>query len=85
VTKQSRKLAAASVSRDMSILHAIFEWAVALELVDRNPTRGVARPTVRQRKGHALRPEDVQGLARSFTDDQDRVAFLVLVLTGVRR
>lgn len=47
VTKTSTKLAAASVGRDLSILHAIFEWAVALELVDRNPTRGVARPTVR--------------------------------------
>ena len=85
VTKQSGKLAAATVGRDLSILHSIFEWAVALELVDRNPTRGVARPTVRQRKGHALRPEDVQALARSFTNDQDRVAFLTFVLTGLRR
>lgn len=85
VTKHSKAMAAASVSRDLSILHAIFDWALALELVDRNPTRGVARPLVRQRKGHALRPEDVQALARSFTNEQDRVAFLTLVLTGVRR
>ena len=51
----------------------------------RNPTRGVARPLVRQRKGHALPPEEVQALARSFTVEQDRVAFLTFVLTGVRR
>ena len=85
VTKQAGELAAASVGRDLSILHAIFEWAVALELVDRNPTRGIARPVVRQRKGHALRPEEVQALARSFSVDQDRVAFLTFVLTGLRR
>jgi integrase len=85
VSKQSGAMAAASVGRDLSILRSIFEWAIGLELVDRNPTRGIARPTVRQRKGHALRPEEVQALARAFTDDQDRVAFLTFVLTGVRR
>ncbi|HEX5584721.1 tyrosine-type recombinase/integrase [Gaiella sp.] len=83
--RHSAKMAAATVGRDLSILHAIYEWALALELVDRNPTRGVARPTVRQRKGHALRPEEVQALARSFSVEQDRVAFLTLVLTGIRR
>ena len=85
VTVQSGAMAAASVGRDLSIVHSIFEWAIGLELVDRNPTRGIARPTVRQRKGHALRPEEVQALAQAFTDDQDRVAFLTFVLTGVRR
>jgi integrase len=85
VTKHSGTLAAATVGWDMSILHSISEWAMALELVDRHPTRGIARPTVRQRKGHALRPEEVQALARSFADDQDRVAFLTFVLTGMRR
>jgi integrase len=85
VTKHAGTLAAATVGRDLSILHSIFEWAIALELIDRNPTRGIARPTIRQRKGHALRPEEVQALTRSFTVDQDRVAFLTFVLTGVRR
>jgi integrase len=85
VAPMMRSHAAASVGRDVSILHAIFEWAVALELADRNPTRGVARPVVRQRKGLALTPAEVQALARSFIDDQDRVAFLTFVLTGVRR
>jgi len=41
VTKHSAKLSAASVNRDLPILRAIFEWAEGLELVDRNPTRGV--------------------------------------------
>lgn len=85
VTEMLKTHAAASVSRDLSILHAVFEWAVGLELLDRNPTRGVPRPTVRQRKGEALDPATVQALARSFTDDQARVAFLTFVLTGVRR
>jgi integrase len=80
-----RAIDAKPVSRDLSIAHAIFEWAVGLELLDRNPTRGVPRPTVRQRKGHALDPATVQALARAFTDGQARVAFLTFVLTGVRR
>jgi integrase len=85
VTAMMRTHLAASVGRDLSILHAIFDWAVALELVDRNPTRGVARPTIRQRKGHALDPATVQALVRSFDDDQARVAFLTFVATGIRR
>lgn len=82
VTGQLEGLSAASVSRDLSILHAIFEWAEGLELVDRNPCRGVARPTVRQRKGVALTPEQVRLLLRSFADDQARLAFLTFVLTA---
>jgi integrase len=85
VTAQLEQRAPATVSRDLSILHAIFEWAGALELVDRNPTRGVQRPTLRQRKGVALTPEQVRLLLPAFTDEQDRVVFLTFVLTGMRR
>lgn len=36
-------------------------------------------------KGNALTPQEVQALARSFVDEQDRLVFLALVLTGMRR
>ena len=79
------RLSAASVSRDLSIAHSVFAWAVVTERMDRNPATGVPHPRAAQRKGNALRPEEVQALARAFTVEQDRLVFLTLVLTGLRR
>jgi len=85
VTEQLAGHAAATVSRDLSILHSIFKWAVVEELIERNPAEGIPHPRGPQREGIALKPEQVQLLARSFADEQARVAFLTFVLTGVRR
>jgi integrase len=84
-TAALERLGGATVSRDLSMLHAIFAWAVVTEKADRNPTAGVRHPKAAQRKGNALRPEEMQALARAFDDDQDRLVFLTLVLTGLRR
>jgi integrase len=84
-TAKLGKLAGATVSRDLSILHSIFAWGVVTERIDRNPTTGVPHPAAAKRKGNALRPEEVQALARAFDDEQDRLVFLTLVLTGLRR
>jgi integrase len=81
----SEGYAAATVSRDLSILHSMLAWAVVTERIDRNPATGVPHPRAAQRKGNALAPQEVQALARAFTDDQDRLVFLALVLTGIRR
>jgi integrase len=75
----------ASVSRDLSILHSIFAWAVVTERMDRNPADGVPHPAAAKRKGNALRPEEIQALARAFVVEQDRLVFLTLVLCGLRR
>jgi integrase len=79
------KYGASSVSRDLSILHAFFAWAVVVKGCASNPTVGVHHPRKPGWKGQALRPEEVQALLRAFTDEQARTAFLTLVLTGVRR
>src|SRR5437764_14107783 len=55
------------------------------ELLERNRAEGSPHPRSPQRKGIALKPEQVQLLARSFGDEQARIAFLTFVLTGVRR
>lgn len=81
----SEGLSAATVSRDLSILHSLLSWAVVTERVDRNVAAGVPHPRPAQRKGTALTPQQVQALARAFTDEQDKLVFLTLVLTGVRR
>jgi integrase len=75
----------ASVSRDMSILHSLLAWAVVSERVDRNVATGVPHPKRTQRKGDALTPQEVQALAKAFSDDQDRLVLLTLVLTGIRK
>jgi integrase len=63
----------------------VFAWAVVTERMDRNPADGVPHPRAAQRKGNALRPDEVQALAKAFTGEQDRLVFLTLVLTGLRR
>jgi integrase len=84
-TSWLEKRAGATVSRDLSILHSIFAWGVVTERIDRNPSAGVPHPAAAKRKGNALGPDEVQALARAFDDEQDRLVFLTLVLTGVRR
>jgi integrase len=63
----------------------VFKTARKEGRVDTNPTEDAERPTVRQRKGIALKPVQVQQLARSFADEQARVAFLCFTLLGLRR
>lgn len=78
-------LGPATVSRDLSVLHAILGWAMRHELTDRNAAQGVPHPRQVQRRGIALTPEQVKLLLRNFDDEQARVAFLTFVLTGIRR
>jgi integrase len=84
-TEALERYSAASVSRDLSILHGILAWAVVHEHIDRNPAAGVRHPHARQRKGVVLTPAQFQLLGRSFDDALARVMFKALVLTGVRR
>jgi integrase len=83
--KHLARYAAATVSRDLTILGEIFSWAIGRELCERNVAREVKRPKVRQRQGHDLSPADVQLLLRSFDDEQARLAFLTFCLTGIRK
>jgi integrase len=55
------------------------------ELVDRNPVATVERPKGKPFQPTLLDPAEVSRVARAFTDEQARVVFLTLVLTGVRR
>lgn len=79
------KLGAASISRDVSILHAIFATAKREELVESNPAERAERPKLPKRRWRILEPAEVARVAKAFTDEQARVVFLTLVLTGLRR
>jgi integrase len=85
VTALSEQYGAATVSRDVSILHAIFATAKREELVESNPAERAERPKLPKRKWTILEPSEVAAIAQAFTDEQARVVFLTLVLTGVRR
>lgn len=81
----SSKLGAASISRDVSILHAIFGTARREELVETNPAERAERPKLPKRRWRILEPAEVARVAKAFTDEQARIVFLTLVLTGLRR
>ena len=78
-------LAPATVSRDLSVLHAIFKSALREELVDANPARGGRAAEGEPRRWRILEPAEVARVAKAFTDDQARAVFLTLILTGIRR
>jgi integrase/recombinase XerC len=81
----SKNYAAATVSRDVSTLHAIFETARKEELVETNPATRAERPKIKRHRWRILEPAEVARVARGFTDAQARTVFLVLVQLGLRR
>jgi integrase len=79
------KRAPASIARDLAVLHALFKTALREELVEANPAEAAERPKVKRREWRILQPAEVARVAKAFTDDQHRLVFLTLVLTGIRR
>ena len=77
--------APASIARDLAVLHALFKTALREELVDQNPAAAAERPKVKRREWRILQPAEIARVAKAFTDDQARLVFLTLVLTGIRR
>jgi integrase len=76
---------AASIARDVAVLHALFKTALREELVELNPAEGAERPKIKPRRWRILQPAEVAKVAKTFKDAQARTVFLVLVLTGLRR
>ena len=61
-------LGASSVSRDLAVLHAIFDSAEREELVQSNPAKRVERPKLPRRRWRLLKPAEVPAVAAAFTD-----------------
>jgi integrase len=81
----SKTLGAATVSRHLAVLHAVLKSARREELIDSNPAEGAEYPKLPPFRPQILEPAEVGRVAREFTDEQHRLAFLMLVLTGLRR
>lgn len=84
-TEQLNTYAAKTVNLDLNVLADIYKTAIAEEVAESNPVTGVQRPKVKRRRWKILTPAEVTRVAQAFTDDQARLVFLTLVLTGVRR
>src|SRR5262249_31495920 len=79
------ELGASAVGRDVSLLHAIFVTAQKQELVESNPAANAERPKLPPFRPEILEPIEFARTLRAFVDEQARAAFVVLVLTGLRR
>lgn len=85
ITARLETFAAKTVNLDLNVLSDIFKTAIAEEVAETNPVAGVQRPKVQRRRWKILTPAGATRVARAFSDEQARLIFLVLVLTGVRR
>lgn len=85
VSLKAGELEASTVSRDLGVLHDLFASAMREELVDSNPAAAAEYPKKARRRWRILEPAEVGRVLRAFTDEQARVVFLTLVLTGIRR
>ena len=65
-----------TVRRDLALLHAIFKTARRQELVEQNPAEGAERPKLPPFRPQILEPVEVARVARAFTDERARTAFM---------
>ena len=79
------RFAAKTVQLHLNVLYDIFKTAKAEELVDANPVDGAERPKVTRKRRRILQPTEVGPVLNAFTDEQARLMFLMLMLTGLRR
>jgi integrase len=80
-----QKNGASTISRDLAILHAIFDSAEREELIDSNPAKRIERPKMARQRWRLLEPAEVPAVVKAFTDTRARRVFLTLILTGLRR
>jgi integrase len=85
ISEQLETYAPATVNGDVDVLYEIMKTAKREEIVDGNPVEGAERPKIPRRRWRVLEPVEVSRVAKAFTDEQARVAFFLLVVTGVRR
>lgn len=83
--KHNRPLTGKYVNLLLNVTFSIFKTAIGEELIEANPVASVQRPKVERRRWRILEPHEVPRVAKAFSDDRARRAFLTLMLTGLRR
>jgi integrase len=77
--------APATIGGDLDVFYEVMKAAKREELIDSNPVEGAERPKIQRRKWRILEPVEVARVRKAFNEQQPRVVFLTLVLTGIRR
>lgn len=70
---------------DVSVLYAIFDYAIRQEIIQSNPAAKAPRPKVMKKKWRILTPEEIQKVDAGFTNEKARLMFRVLTRTAIRR
>lgn len=74
VRRHAETLSPATLNRDLSILHAIFEAARRDELVEANPADNVRRPKLPPFRPRVLKPAEIQAVLHAFAEVAREVA-----------
>lgn len=79
----AQNLTPATIRRHVAVLSAIFNLAVAEDLLHKSPTMKVALPRINPSSGRALKPHESDILLRNIPRDYFALVFILLT-TGIR-
>lgn len=85
ISDQRDEYSAKTINGDVSVLLAIFDYAITHEFVESNPAKNAPRPKIKRKEWRILTPEEIQAVDKEFTDEKARLMFRVLTRTGIRR
>lgn len=83
--KTSRSLSKKTLINTLRLLNSIFNFAMVIELLVKNPCKAIKLPRAPKREMDFLRPEEVRAFLGAFTDEEMRCLFTTAVMTGMRR
>ena len=83
--KINRPLSKKTLVNTLRLLNSIFNFAMTIELLVKNPCTGIKLPRAPKREMDFLRPEEVRAFLAAFTDEEMRCFFTTAVMTGMRR
>ncbi len=84
LTRMSQEFSETIVHKCRTYMKAITAEAVDQEYLQRDPLRKLAMPRMRAEAKPTLTPEQIQAVTHELADTRDQVAFLTLILTGMR-
>jgi integrase len=80
-----RKLSNRTLQKYLVVLHAVFQRAMKVHRLPRNPVATVERPRLARRAGiDVFSRDEVMALVDAASDEQDGILFLTAAFTGLR-
>lgn len=85
IIQLSKKLSSASVKKIKDALHQIFEQAIIMGYIAKNPVNGVSMPKSNEKERSALSDEEVLDLCEFCKTNSRGALIMTLLYTGMRR